>query len=90
MPIWLLNFLNHGLIKAIGIIVIIVALLVASYLWHRNGYNIGYRIGYSQSLKDNPPNIYNGPSVINQQPCPEPSVFGLSVGKWGVGLIHKK
>lgn len=90
MPIWALSFLNHGATKATGIVLLIVVLIGGAWLWHRNGYNTGYRIGYSTSLKDNPPNVYNGPSTINQQPCPPPSIFGLSIGKIGFGFIYKK
>lgn len=90
MPIWLTGILNHWGFKVICVVLGLTLVIGGSWLWHRNGYNTGYRVGYSQSLKDNPPNVYNGPSTINQQPCPAPSVYGLSIGKFGFGLIYKR
>lgn len=86
----LLAFLNHGVTKGVLIAAILAALGFGAWLWHQNGYNVGYKTGYVQSLKDNPPNIYTGPTTVNQQPCPTPSVFGLSLGKLGLGLIFKR
>lgn len=90
MQAWIMGIISHWGFKVFGGILIAALLGGGVYLYHRNGYNTGYRVGYSQSLKDNPPNVYNGPSTINQQPCNPPSVFGLSIGRWGFGLIHKK
>lgn len=90
MPVWLVGILSHWSVKGIAIIVSISLLIVSYYFTYKSGSDNGYRTGYAKSLKDNPPNVYNGPSVINQQPCPPPSVFGLDIGKWAFGLVHKK
>lgn len=90
MPVWLLGFLSHGATKTIGVVLLLTALVGGAWLWHRNGYNTGFKEGYAKSLKDNPPNVYTGPTTVNQQPCPNPNVYGLSIGKIGLGLILKK
>lgn len=90
MPAWLLAIVQHWGFKVLGVVLGIALLFGGFYLLYKNGYTTGYRIGYSQSLKDNPPNVYNGPSTINQQPCTAPSIYGIDIGKWGLGLIHKR
>lgn len=90
MPAWLLAFLSHWGTKTVGILLVIALVGGGLFLFHRNGYNTGYRVGYAQSLKDNPPNVYNGATTVNQQPCPAPSIFGIDLGKWGFGIIHKR
>lgn len=54
------------------------------------GDAIGYSRGYAQSLKDNPPNVYNGPSTINQQPQIMYSFLGLKIGSFGFGFVKDK
>lgn len=90
MPAWLLGLVSHWSIKAV-LIIVFIALFIGSYFLTYNIANgNGYSKGYAQSLKDNPPNVYQGATTVNQQPCPSPTVYGLSLGKLGLGLIFKK
>lgn len=90
MPAWALAFLNHGATKTIGIILLIGALFGGSWLWHRNGYNIGYREGYEKASAL-PRNTFTAPATIDQRTtCPEPNIYGLSIGKFGFGIVMKK
>lgn len=90
MPAWLLNIVSHWSFKAISI-VLTIALLAGGILFaYKTVYNSAYNKGYHQALIDHPQNIFNAPATINQQPCSEPNVYGLQIGKWGLGLIHKR
>lgn len=90
MPAWLLAIISHWSVKAV-LIVVLIGLWVGSYwiVWNISG-DSHYKQGYSQSLKDNPPNVYQGATTVNQQPCPAPTVYGIDIGKWALGLVHKK
>lgn len=90
MPPQLLAFLTHGATKTFGVILLVGALIGGAWLWHRNGYNIGYREGYAKA-SEVPKNTYNGPTtVIQKTDCPAPSVFGIDLGKIALGLVFKK
>lgn len=90
MPVWLVSLFTGQGAKIIGTVVLLAALIGSAWLWHRNGYNIGYREGYEKASAL-PRNTFTAPATINQQvDCPEPSVFGLTIGKWGLGLVHKR
>lgn len=86
MPLWLTGIISHWSFKAISIVLAVVLVCGALYA----GYRFAYNKGYNQARTDHPQNIFNAPATINQQPCPAPSVYGLSIGKWGLGLIHKR
>lgn len=90
MPAWILAMISHWSVKAV-LVVFFLTVWVASYwlVWKVSG-DSHYRQGYAQSLKDNPPNVYKGVTTVNQQPCPPPSVYGIDIGKWAFGLVHKK
>lgn len=90
MPAWLLAIVQHWSLKVIAILVGVVLIVGAFYFTYKAGTDTGYRTGYAQSLKDNPPNVYQGTTTVNQQPCSAPSVFGIDIGKWAIGLVHKK
>jgi hypothetical protein len=90
MPAWLIAIVTHWSVKGIAIVVGIGLIIGSYYFTYKTAYNTAYSVGYSKSLKDNPPNVYNGPSTINQQPCPPPTVYGIDIGKWAIGLVHKK
>lgn len=90
MPAWLLAIVSHWSMKAIAILIGIALIAGAFYFTYKSGANGGYRLGYAQSLKDNPPNVYQGATTVNQQPCAAPAIFGIDIGKWALGLIHKK
>lgn len=89
MPAWAMSIVSHWGFKAAVAVVLLGGVLGGAWLYHRNGYNSGYRIGYAQSLKDNPPNVYNGPSTINQQPC-NVSTLGLTLGHVSFGFTYRK
>lgn len=89
MPAWALPILGHWSTKAIGIILALAILIGGPYLWGRRQYNIGYTKGYAKA-SEIPRNTYNGPTtVIQKTDCPPPNVFGLNLGKIGLGLIFK-
>lgn len=90
MPAWILAIVSHWSVKTIGIILVIVLVGGGLYIWHANTATTNYTRGYKQALTDHPQNIFNAPSTINQQPCPAPTVYGIDIGRWAIGLVHKK
>lgn len=90
MPVWLSSIVQHWGFKVLSIILVLGLIGGSFFLTYKAGYGTGYNIGYAKSLKDNPPNVYTGTTTVNQQPCTAPSVYGIDLGKWGFGLIHKK
>lgn len=90
MQAWFLGLISHWSVKAI-LVIFFIGLFIGSYFLTYNIANgNGYSKGYAQSLKDNPPNVYEGTTTVNQQPCSAPNVYGLSLGKLGLGIIFKK
>lgn len=90
MPAWVLAILQHWGFKTISIVLAIALVCGSLFVVYRGVKNKYYNQGYQQALKDHPQNVFNAPATINQQPCPAPTVYGLDIGKWGFGLIHKR
>lgn len=90
MPAWLLAIVSHWSTKTVAIILGVGIFIGSYYFTYKFASSSGYRAGYAKSLKDNPPNVYTGVTTVNQQPCSSPTVYGLDIGKWAFGLIHKK
>ena len=59
----------HPLTHSILTIILICALAFGGYYL----YTYAYQKGYERAIKDNPPEVYNGPATIyNNAPSPEP------------------
>lgn len=90
MPLWLITFFSKWGLQSLRPLLLILVIAGGAYFVHKSAYDKGYSFGYAKALKDNPPNVYNGPTTVNQQPCEQARVFGIDLGKWGFGLVHKK
>lgn len=85
MPAWILAIVSHWSVKTIAVILVLVLVGGGFYIYGKAEYNKGYR----QAIVDHPQNVFNAPATINQQKCPAPQVFGLDLGPWAFGIIHK-
>lgn len=83
-------WLAHNWERFLGVILVGVIVVGGPFFSYRYGNNTGYKSGYAQSLKDNPPNVYTGQTTVNQQPVVNCSVYGVQVGKVGLGLVLRK
>lgn len=89
MPIWLPFVLER--LKHFGVYILIALVLIGGpYLLYRKGVNVGYKEGYAKAIQEHPPNIYNGPTTVNQQVCPSIKRFGFEFGKVGLGFTYVK
>jgi len=53
------------------------------------GYYAGKMKGALVALKQNPPNVYNAPTTVDQSIKKAGYMFGLHLGKaWGLGICH--
>lgn len=90
MPIWLTVIISHWSFKAISIGLVIILIVGGGFFLYKSIDGNAFQRGYSLALKEHPQNVYNAPTTVNQQPCPPPSVYGIDIGKWALGLVHKK
>ena len=55
----------------------------------RAGISQGFASGYQQAIKDNPPQVYNAPATVNNNPTPKPvSKAGITAFGWTLGVCH--
>lgn len=77
------------LIKIVIVLVIVGVPVVCYNNGHKTGKLEGFAQGYSQAIKDNPPQVYNGSATVNNNPIAKPvSKFGISGFGWTLGACH--
>lgn len=80
MPIWLIQFLPYvwRFLKHWGVYILITIVLVGGpYLLYRHGYNIGYKAGYTQGVKDHPSYTVGAGGVVNNYNDQNYKLFGI-------------
>jgi hypothetical protein len=80
MPLWLINLipLVWRFFKHWGIYILITLVLVGGpYLLYRHGYNVGYKTGYTQAVKDHPSYNVGSGGVVNNYNAEDYKVIGV-------------
>lgn len=88
MPIWLINIVTHIGFKVTSIILALLLVGLGAFTVYRGIANKNYNKGYNQALIDHPQNIYNGPTVVNQQGR-KMGCFPFKIGHFGFGVCHE-